>query len=137
MPKVTGKVQVQAKLDSIAGRKAVEEVGLALEWGANEIKARAQFLITEGSVSGKFHVPSLPGEPPNNDWGILKSNIEAVRTAPLRAEVSSNAKYAVALEGGTSKMAARPYMGPATRDKKKEIVARVREGIDRAIKGAK
>jgi HK97 gp10 family phage protein len=135
VPKVTGSHRVQAKLDGLAGKKALEGVGQALYWGAQQIQAEAQHLITEGSVSGKNHVPSLPGEPPNNDTGVLKSGIEAVQTAPLRAEASSNAKYAVPLEAGTSKMAARPYMGPATRNKRKAIVEKVVEAVNRATQG--
>lgn len=136
VPKVSGAHRVQAKLEGVAGRKAIENVGRALYWGAQQIQAEAQHLITEGSVSGKNHVPSLPGEPPNNDTGVLKSNIEATQTAPLRSEVSSNAKYAVPLEAGTSKMAARPYMAPATRNKRKEIVAKVHEAVEMAMKGS-
>lgn len=113
-----------------ANRLAVARVGQALYWGAQQIQTEAQHLITEGSVSGKFHVPSLPGEPPNNDTGVLKSNIEAIQTAPLRAEVSSNAPYAAALEFGTSRMAARPYMGPAVRNKRKEITAKIVEAVN-------
>jgi HK97 gp10 family phage protein len=130
MPRVTGRDKVTARLSGATSREAIENVGRALFWGAQQIQAEAQISITQGSVSGKNHVPSLPGEPPNNDTGILKSNIEAVQTAPLRSEVSSNAPYAVPLEAGTSKMAARPYMGPATRRKKKEIVEKVVEAIN-------
>lgn len=116
-------------MTALQSHAAIADVGRALLWGAMEIQHEAQHLITEGSVSGKKHVPSLPGEPPNNDTGVLKSHIEAVQTAPLRAEVSSNAPYAVPLEAGTSKMAARPYMGPATRNKKPEIIAKVQEAV--------
>jgi HK97 gp10 family phage protein len=134
VPKVTGRDKAQGRLDGIAGEQAIKRVGQALYWGAQQIQAEAQHLITEGSVSGKNHVPSLPGEPPNNDTGVLKSHIEAVQTAPLRAEASSNAPYAVPLEAGTSKMAARPYMGPATRNKRAEIVAKVVEAVNISIR---
>lgn len=137
MPKVVGRIEVQAKLDGLAGRQMVEEVGRALYWGAQQIQAEAQHLITEGSISGKNHVPSLPGEPPNNDTSVLRSNIEAVQTAPLRSEASSNAPYALPLEEGTSKMAARPYMGPAARNRKKEIVAKVNEAVNRVTSRSK
>lgn len=126
---------MQAKLDGLAGRRAIEGVGRALYWGAQQIQAEAQHLITEGSVSGKNHVPSLPGEPPNNDTGVLKSGIEAVQTGPLSAEASSNAAYAVPLEAGSSKMEPRPYMGPATRNKRKAIIERVVEEVNKATAG--
>lgn len=129
MPRVSGRQEARARMTALQSREAIEEVGRALLWGAQQIQSEAQHLITEGSVSGKNHVPSLPGEPPNNDTGVLKSHIEAVQTAPLRAEASSNAPYAVPLEAGSSKMAARPYMGPATRNKKPEIIAKVQEAV--------
>jgi hypothetical protein len=131
MPRITGRERASARLNAIASKEAIVDVGRALYWGAQQIQQEAQHLITEGSISGAGHVASLPGEPPNNDTGILKSGIEAVQTAPLRAEASSNAKYAVPLEAGTSKMAARPYMGPATRNKKAEIIAKVKEAVDK------
>jgi hypothetical protein len=134
MPRITGSQTHTLRLRG-APREAIERVGQALYWGAQQIQTEAQHLITEGSVSGKNHVPSLPGEPPNNDTGILKSNIEAVQTAPLRSEVSSNAPYAVPLETGTSKMAARPYMGPATRNKRKAIAEKVLEAVNKSTGG--
>ncbi|MGJ0508928.1 MAG: HK97-gp10 family putative phage morphogenesis protein [Methylocystis sp.] len=115
--------------------KTVRMVGAALFAGGDEIRAEAAHMITEGAVSGKYHVPSLPGHPPLEDTGVLRTHIETTQVAPLRVEVSSNAPYAVALEVGTSKMAARPYMGPASRNMKKEVIARVKSAIDAAVKG--
>ena len=134
MPRITGDKQVTMRLQTI-GPKAVALVGQALYAGGEEIRAEAAHLITEGAVSGKNHVPSLPGEPPNEDTGVLRTNIETTQPAPLRVEVSSNAPYAVALEVGTSKMAARPYMAPATERKRKEVVALVGQAVSRATKG--
>lgn len=134
MPKITGKDAVTRRLNALSGREKVELVGKALFAGGEMIKAEAAHLITEGAVSGKNHVPSKPGEPPNEDTGLLRSMIEVHQVAPLRVQVSSNAPYAVELEGGTSKMAARPYMGPATRRKRKEVVALVEGAVARATK---
>lgn len=135
MPRITGRERVTARLNGMAGQQVVERVGRALFAGAEIIRAEAAHLITEGAVSGKNHVPSLPGQPPNEDTGVLRTHIETAQTGPLRAEVSSNAPYAVALEIGTSKMAARPYMGPATRRKRKEVVELVRGAVNQAVKG--
>lgn len=134
MPRVTGDRQARARLRGLAGQEKIAEVGRALYAGGDLIRVEASRLLTEGSVSGKFHVPSLPGEPPNEDTGHLRSNIEVHQTAPLRVEVSSNAKYAAALEGGTSKMAERPYMGPAARAKKKEIVKLVQGAVSIVVR---
>jgi HK97 gp10 family phage protein len=76
----------------------------------------------------------LPGQPPNEDTGVLRTHIETTQVAPLRVEVSSNAPYAVALEVGTSKMAARPYMAPALRNKKKAVSALIQRAVNAAVK---
>jgi HK97 gp10 family phage protein len=52
------------------------------------------------------------------------------QTGPLSVEVSSNAEYAAALEFGTSKMAERPYMRPATQRKRAAVVAKVRAAVN-------
>lgn len=136
MPKITGRERVVKRLEGAAGEVAIRKVGAALFEGGEIIRAEAFRSISEGSISGRNHVPSLPGEPPNRDSGHLQSMIETTQPAPLRVEVSSNADYAVALEAGSSRMLARPYMGPASRRKKKEVVAKVRAAISEAIKGA-
>jgi HK97 gp10 family phage protein len=134
MPRITGKSGAQGRLRNLAGQEKVALVGQALFVGGGKIGAEASRLITEGAVSGKNHVPSLPGQPPNEDTGHLRTNIEVVQTGPLRVEVSSNARYSAALEFGTSKMAARPFMGPAARAKRKEVVALVNKAITVATK---
>lgn len=135
MARITGQDRAASRLKSLSGAKLVREVGAALFAGGELIRAEAAHLITEGAVSGKSHVPSLPGQPPNEDTGTLRTHIETAQVAPLRVEVSSNARYAVALEAGTSKMAERPYMGPATRNKRKEVIGLVTQAVNRATKG--
>jgi HK97 gp10 family phage protein len=137
MPRITGAQGVTVHLNRIASEETVRKVGAALLAGAEEIRAEAFAMISEGSVSGRGHIASLPGEPPNRDSGVLQAHLESVQTAPLAAEVSSNAPYAVALEFGTSKMAERPYMRPATNRKRKDVVALVRRAVNEAIKSSK
>lgn len=134
MPKITGADKVTLKLSGLS-QEAVELVGSALHEGGSMIASEAQHLITEGSVSGRHHVPSLPGDPPMNDTGVLRSHIEVTQPEPLKVEISSNAPYSAALEFGTSKMLARPFMAPAARSKKKEVVALVRKAVSGALKG--
>lgn len=134
MPKITGDRAVTRRLSALSGEQMVTEVGKALYAGGELIDAEASQLITEGAVSGKNHVPSLAGEPPNEDTGHLRTNIIVTQTAPLRAEVSSNAEYAVALEFGTSKMAERPYMRPASQRVKKDVIALVQGAVRRVTK---
>lgn len=129
MARITGADAVQGRLNRLAGQEKIALVGQALFVGGDMIKADAQHSITEGAVSGKHHVPSAPGEPPNEDTGHLRTEIEVTQTGPLRVEVSSNARYSAALEFGTSKMAARPFMGPAARRNREKVVALVDKAI--------
>lgn len=125
-----------ARLKAITSEAGRRNISKALFVAADEGKAHAQRLITEGSVSGKGHVPSRPGEPPNNDTGVLRSHIEATQPAPLVAEIRSEAPYAAALEFGTSKMAARPYMAPTREALRGRVNDLVSQAIDATIKGA-
>lgn len=101
---------------------------------AQEVQTEARLLIMAGSVSGKDHVASSPGEAPNNDTGFLAANIEATRTGELSSQVESKAEYGAALEYGTSKMAARPYMAPALQRKRKRILELTHGAVTAAIK---
>lgn len=134
MVKITGRELVVARLQGLSGQKVVQRVGEALFAGGEIIRAEAQHSIVEGSISGKGHVVSKPGEPPNADTRVLDQHIETTQPAPLHVQVSSNAPHAVPLETGTSKMAPRPYMGPAARRKRKEVVELVQGAVNKAIK---
>lgn len=104
------------RLKAMSGEAVIKAAGRVLYVGSDMIRAEAFRSISAGSVSGKSHVPSAPGEPPNRDTGVLQAGLENVLSEPLVAEVSSNAPYAAALEFGSTRMEARPYMRPA-RDK--------------------
>ena len=124
--KITGMKAHKARLKRIRGPQMVREVGKAVYVASDLLKVEAQISITTGAVSGKSHVPSAPGEPPNADTHNLSDKIENAKTGPLTAETSANAEYSAALEFGTSKMAERPYMRPAaqkTRPKARKLVA--------------
>lgn len=116
-------------------------LGPALFAGGELIQVDAQISITRGSISGAGHVPSKPGEPPNQDTGVLANNIETVQVGPTTVHVSSNAPYSAALEFGTSKMEARPFMRPARDRKKAEVKRMVEAAFGRFVastkKGAK
>lgn len=99
------------------------------------VQVEAQISITTGSVSGKAHIPSAPGQPPNQDTGVLAGNIETTQPSPLVVEVSSNAPYSSALEFGTSRMAARPFMAPARDRVRPAAVALVERAINSLTRG--
>lgn len=136
MVKVTGAKAHAARLKKLTSPEMIREVGKALFVAGDMIKVDAQISITAGSVSGAGHVASKPGEPPNNDTGDLVRGIESVLVAPLRVEITSSAPHAVPLEVGTSKMAARPYMGPAARRNKDAVTKMVRDAVSRAVRAA-
>ncbi|MBT2133950.1 HK97 gp10 family phage protein [Croceibacterium sp. LX-88] len=88
---------------------------LAVYAAADMVASEAAISITNGAVGGKNHIPSPPGEPPNADTGHLASSIRVDQIDELSARVVAGARYAAALEFGTSKMAERPFMRPAAR----------------------
>jgi HK97 gp10 family phage protein len=140
MAKITGIDAVQARIRSLSGPEVVRQLGAALFNAGEAVAAEASQLITEGSASGTSggkhqHVPSRPGEPPNNDTGHLKANIEVVQVEPLKVVVSSNAEYSRALEFGTSKMAARPFMGPAADRTRKDVSDTMQRAVQKIING--
>ncbi len=112
-------------------RKAARQVTGALYAAGQDIELDAERSITEGSVSGAGHVPSLPGQPPNRDTGHLDTNIETTVEAqnPPTVHVTSHAEYSAALEYGTSKMAERPFMRPATEENRKNVSSKVAEAV--------
>ena len=131
-----GREAHRQRLKKLSGPDVVKAAGRVLYVGADMIRSEAFRSISAGSVSGKGHVPSQPGEPPNRDTGVLQANLKAELVAPLEAQVTSEAPYAAALEFGTSKMEARPYMRPA-RDKKAPEIQRLFEvEIDKLVKGS-
>ena len=122
-----------ARLKRLSGAGLDRAVGAALIAGAQKIQVTAQIGITTGSASGTKtnkhkHTPSRPGEYPNQFTGVLGNNIETALklddTEGPVAEVSSNAPYSAALEYGTSRMAARPFMAPS-RDAERENVQKL------------
>lgn len=135
MVKITGQKAHKARLKRIRGAAMVREVGKAVYAAADYLTVEAQVSISEGAVSGANHTPSAPGQPPNYDTGHLANNIKTHRTGPLTAESSSEAEYAVPLEVGTSKMAARPYMTPAAQKTRPEAQRLVAAAVKRVVGG--
>lgn len=137
MPKITGDKAHTARLRRIAGPEMVRQVGAALFAAGSIIEVEAAGLITAGAVSGKSHVASAPGQPPNADTHQLDRSIETVQVEPLKVEVSANAPHAVPLEFGTSKMAERPFMRPAVARKRKEAIDLIGAAVKKVVSGGK
>lgn len=122
------------RLRTLAGPEVQKAAGAAVYEAADAIRAEAFRSISAGSVSGAGHVPSAPGEAPNRDTGYLQSRLSNVETGPVSAEVRSEAEYAAALEFGTSRMAARPYMRPARDKEAPKAQERLVKQIDRLVR---
>lgn len=135
MAGVTGDKKHSDRLKAMAADTA-REVVAKLYIAGQRIELDAERSITAGSVSGKNHVASAPGQPPNRDTGVLDGNIETTIAAqnPPTVLVSSNAPYAAALEFGTSRMAERPYMRPATARNRDDVVRAVGEVVSIVVK---
>jgi len=95
----------------------------------NLVRNTAVQSINQGSRSGAFYTRggkigqrSAAGEPPKTDQGFLVQNIFLdIDPDELGANVESRADYSKALEFGTSKMAARPFMQPALEENRPKI----------------
>lgn len=127
--------KLRLRFKQITSPKATATLQKALRVGGEMIQTAAQISITTGAVSGKNHIPSLPGQPPNNDSGVLAGSIETNDTGRLQVTVSANAEYAVPLEFGSSKMAPRPFLRPARDTKRKEVVAVMERAVDHILQG--
>lgn len=130
MAKVTLYDGVLARIAADAGER-----GLRGALGKAETVLKEDILRRPGSgkIYGK-HQASAPGEPPAPDTGNLRSNTNAdpnIREEgdDLVGRVVSNAEYAQALEKGTERMAARPFMSLLASDHADDLRRAFVEGV--------
>ncbi|MET0439126.1 MAG: hypothetical protein ABW043_16700 [Devosia sp.] len=126
-----------ARLKGISADIVGPEIGKALFVTAQSIQVDAQISLTTGAVSGKGHVPSAPGTPPNNDTGTLADSIQAQEVGPFKAQVIADAPYAAIQEfggnTGTAQLPERPYMRPAALKNKDTLKANVQGAVNRIL----
>ena len=135
---ISGRKTHVNRLHALAMSSA-KEIARNLYAVGQNIEIDAEKSITSGSVSGKNHVPSAPGEPPNADTRFLDSNIETVledRYVP-RVTVTSHAPYSSDLEYGTEKMEARPFMRPALEKNRENVAKAAARGVNDVLKSVK
>lgn len=116
-------------IDKMSDRAA--EGGLRAALGEAETILKRNILAQNGTGrvyrrGGRSHQASAPGRPPALDTGNLRANTNADPTlredgADVVGSVVANATYAEALELGTERMAARPFMGPLALDHRDEL----------------
>lgn len=136
MVSIRGDKRHRQRLTAMRGQRLVLQLSKKVYVAADRVRAEAQYLIAKGSIQGKGHQPSAPGEPPNLDTGVLTAGITARYTAPLKAVAESAAPYAVHLEYGTSRMAERPYMRPAAKTVRGQFTLDVRASVNNVIRGS-
>lgn len=124
------------RLRKLSGNQVKALAGAIVYEGADTIRAEAFRSVSAGSVQGKNHVRSKPGEAPNREYGDLQAGMKAVKTGPVTAEFRSESDHARPLEFGTSKMAARPHVRPARDTKKPEIEKRFAEQFGKLVKAS-
>ena len=78
---------------------------------------------------------SKAGDPPAADTGYLSSQIVVkIDATGLGADIISNADYSAALEYGTLKMPARPFMQPAAEENRKKFDKKMAQAINKGLK---
>jgi hypothetical protein len=108
---------------------------VVLNKAAQDVEARAKVSILSDGKSGRMYGPhqaSAPGEAPANDLGNLAAGIAVADGADaLHKRVVSNAEYSEGLELGTTKVAARPFLGPALESVRQPFTRAVQQVVDR------
>jgi len=150
---LSGGKELQAALKAM-GPKLEAEVGKAVTGTALELQGDVKKRIQRGPKTGAVydtifrtingrvvpmgprpggpHQASAPGESPASDTGRLTGSIFFDTQGPLTATVGSRLVYALWLEYGTSRMAARPYFRPAVEAMRAKFVKRLEAAVRRA-----
>lgn len=103
--------------------------------GAEVVAAEARDLVNEGGIPPPNHVVSNPYEPPNTEYGDLVAHTNAVDLPEKgTAAAISDSDHSLPLELGTSKMFERPFMRPATANKRQHVVTLARNAVNRVTK---
>lgn len=136
--KVTGAKAISDWLATV-DREARKRVDDELSDIAAELEGDIVLSIQQGAKTGRIykrkgvtHQASAPGQSPASDTGTLKKSIYSERARKLTYVVGSRIVYALHLEYGTTRMAARPFFRPSVEKMAKQITGR----LEQAIKGA-
>lgn len=112
-------------------RKRASEI---VKYGVNQVRETAVRGIMQGNKTGRVyrrgnvvHQASASGEYPASDEGMLVNKITTqLALDQLSGDVISRAEYSYALEFGTKKMGARPFMQPSLEQNRPKIYKRLR-----------
>ena len=132
-------VKVTVDLGALTGlADAAAERGLKTALAVGERQLQASY---QGERSGrvyrrgksKTHRASAPGEAPSNDYGHLRQKTQADQVierdgSALVGRIVANTTYAHALEVGTERMAARPFLSRLRDEHGAELAAAFQAG---------
>ena len=113
--------RIARELPEVAQRLALQ-TAMAIETKVKVGMAEPKSGIAYERGSGT-HVASAPGEMPAIDTGALVNSIQSDKDGRTGAVVYSAMEYAVHLEYGTVRMAARPFFTPAAEEARPEFEA--------------
>lgn len=91
------------------------------------LRSPASGRVYEKSSPKRTHRASAPGQPPATDTGRLAGSIRAIESGSPQATVEAQVDYAIHLEFGTRRMAARPFMTPAVESNRERYERGLRE----------
>lgn len=112
------------------GAKVYTNVGKAVLKGCLTVEREAK-----ESIVGPSDEVSAPGDPPKVKTGRLRASIThrlQYEGDQIVGEIGTNVEYALPLEFGTTRMAARPFMGPALDKHEEEIYADINKAEQEA-----
>lgn len=115
--------------------------------GADEVAKDAARSITEGSVYGKGHKPSVAPNPPNANTQTLNRSIRAEEAGPLRAVAVTDVVHSAPQEFGatienafgkgiTVVLPERPYMRPAATRGRAPFLKRMVEAVRNVVRAS-
>ena len=104
------------KVDALINKLAIYRLGA---------KKRVNQVLAEGA----FEIEATAKELSPVDTGLNRASIHAIKESYLKYKVGVNTNYAVHLEFGTAKMAARPFLFPAYELHKPAILAALKVAI--------
>lgn len=126
-------ISITTKINNNIDKELIDKVHLLLGKAATEFETEMKNEIDTGKKSGITyqrgnisHRASAPGEAPATDSGKLVGSIRYKKKSDTQHEVSINSEYALALEVGTSRMAARPFITPALQNAKKKLLKAIK-----------
>jgi len=141
--KAVNQVKFEQRLKS-QGTSINRNIVNAVNAIANAIRNDAVISINQNPRAGKTTTRYNPtrtikiskeGDAPAGDTGSLASQIYVkIDSGGFGASIISNAKYSEALEFGTIKMGARPFMQPSAEQNRKKYKARVIKAIKTGLK---